>query len=122
MSIVRCLWHPRLNQLAVGSECGNVFLYYDPDRSTRGAMLCVGKTKKKKQQVEALVDNAILTPHALPMFRQARPTSTARKEEKARKDPVKSHQPELPQTAKGEKLFRLGTYAANKKLKYLVKT
>merc|ERR1712004_659942 len=64
-------------------------------------MLCVSKTRKKKQQVEALVDHAIMTPHALPMFRKDRPTSTRVKEEKARKDPVKSHQPELPITGKG---------------------
>ena len=37
-----------------------------------------------------------LTAYALPMFRQGRETSTKKQEERARRDPVKSHRPDLP--------------------------
>ena len=36
------------------------------------------------------------------MFRQARPTSTRKQEEKDRKDPTKSHRPDLPVTGQGK--------------------
>ena len=42
-----------------------------------------------------------LAAYALPMFRERRPTSTHRQEEKLRKDPVKSHRPDLPVTGPG---------------------
>ena len=38
----------------------------------------------------------VITPHALPMFREDKPKSTRRAIETARKDPVLSRQPELP--------------------------
>ena len=34
-SVVRCLWHPKTNQLAVGLADGNVKILYDPDKSHR---------------------------------------------------------------------------------------
>lgn len=43
----------------------------------------------------------VITPHALPMFREDKPRSTRRAIEKARKDPVLSRQPELPIGSKG---------------------
>jgi hypothetical protein len=43
----------------------------------------------------------IITPHALPLFRQDKPKSVKKQMEKDRLDPVKSHRPELPITAKG---------------------
>lgn len=43
----------------------------------------------------------ILTAHALPLFKDEGSKSLKRKREKERKDPVLSHQPELPITGKG---------------------
>ena len=37
-----------------------------------------------------------ISAYALPMFRQNRESSTKKQDEKARKDPVKSHRPDLP--------------------------
>ena len=52
------------------------------------------------QYISLLKRTDVLTPvisaHALPMFREGRQTSTRKQEEKARKDPVKSHRPDLP--------------------------
>lgn len=95
-STVRFLWHPKLNQMVVGCGDGQVKLYYDPDKSHRGAMLCVVKRERKVKQTEIMASQNIITPYALPMFRQGRPTSTKKFEERIRKDPVKSHRPDLP--------------------------
>lgn len=46
--------------------------------------------------MEAMVTQHILTPHALPLFRQDRAKTTRKIMEKARQDPVKSHRPDLP--------------------------
>ena len=34
-SVVRCLWHPKLNQMVLGCGDGRVHLYYDPKKSHR---------------------------------------------------------------------------------------
>lgn len=101
-SVVRCLWHPRLNQIVVGSADGIVKLFYDPKKSHRGALLCVVKKPRESKQVQVMSTRQIITPYALPMFREARPTSTKKYEEKVRKDPVKSRRPDLPINGPGE--------------------
>lgn len=34
-SVVRCLWHPKLNQIMVGTGNGLTKVYYDPVKSHR---------------------------------------------------------------------------------------
>lgn len=46
-SVVRSLWHPKLNQLIVSTSSGIVKTYYDAALSERGAKLCAVKTKKR---------------------------------------------------------------------------
>lgn len=48
------------------------------------------------------VEYCAVSAYALPMFREGRPTSTRKQEEKVRKDPVKSHRPDLPVYGPGE--------------------
>ncbi|XP_029434454.1 WD repeat-containing protein 70 isoform X2 [Rhinatrema bivittatum] len=108
-SVVRCLWHPKLNQIMVGTGNGLAKVYYDPNRSQRGAKLCVVKTKRKAKQAEALTQNYIITPHALPMFREPRQRSTRKQLEKDRLDPLKSHKPEPPVAGPGRG-GRVGTH------------
>uniref|UniRef100_A0A3B4FN05 WD repeat-containing protein 70 n=1 Tax=Pundamilia nyererei TaxID=303518 RepID=A0A3B4FN05_9CICH len=100
-SVVRCLWHPKLNQIMVGTGNGLVKVYYDPVKSHRGAKLCVVKSKRKEKHAEALTQDYIITPHALPMFREARQRSTRKQLEKDRLDPKKSHKPEPPVSGPG---------------------
>ncbi|RXN18006.1 WD repeat-containing 70 [Labeo rohita] len=100
-SIVRCLWHPKLNQIMVGTGNGLAKVYYDPVKSQRGAMLCVVKSKRKERHAETLTQDYIITPHALPMFREARQRSTRKQLEKDRLDPVRSHKPEPPVSGPG---------------------
>ncbi|XP_041666142.1 WD repeat-containing protein 70 [Cheilinus undulatus] len=100
-SVVRCLWHPKLNQIMVGTGNGLAKVYYDPVKSHRGAKLCVVKSKRKEKQAELLTQDYIITPHALPMFREARQRSTRKQLEKDRLDPKKSHKPEPPVSGPG---------------------
>ncbi|XP_076614029.1 WD repeat-containing protein 70 [Chaetodon auriga] len=100
-SVVRCLWHPKLNQIMVGTGNGLAKVYYDPVKSHRGAKLCVVKNKRKEKQAETLTQDYIITPHALPMFREARQRSTRKQLEKDRLDPKKSHKPEPPVSGPG---------------------
>ncbi|XP_019387524.1 PREDICTED: WD repeat-containing protein 70 [Crocodylus porosus] len=108
-SVVRCLWHPKLNQIMVGTGNGLAKVYYDPIKSQRGAKLCVVKTKRKARQAETLTQDYIITPHALPMFREPRQRSTRKQLEKDRLDPVKSHKPEPPVAGPGRG-GRVGTH------------
>lgn len=94
--VIKTLWHPKLQQIFVGAGNGTVKAYYDESRSIRGAKLCAVKTRKKTKQIEVVAAQQIITPHALPMFRQEKPKSIRKKMEKERLDPVKSHRPDLP--------------------------
>ncbi|XP_015602153.1 gastrulation defective protein 1 homolog [Cephus cinctus] len=97
--VIKTLWHPKLNQIFVGCGNGVVKAYYDPKRSMRGAKLCVVKTHLKPKHIEIMSTQQIITPHALPLFRQDRPKSVRKQMEKDRLDPVKSHRPDLPITS-----------------------
>uniref|UniRef100_A0A1A9WIQ5 WD_REPEATS_REGION domain-containing protein n=1 Tax=Glossina brevipalpis TaxID=37001 RepID=A0A1A9WIQ5_9MUSC len=97
--IIKTLWHPKLNQLFVGCGNGVIKCYYDEKRSFRGAKLCVVKTYRKKKHAEIMGVSQIITPHALPMFRQEKSRSSRKKIEKERLDPVKSRRPDLPITS-----------------------
>ncbi|XP_008324096.1 WD repeat-containing protein 70 [Cynoglossus semilaevis] len=102
-SVVRCLWHPKLNQIMVGTGNGLAKVYYDPVKSHRYVHCCKKKKKKllKEKHAETLTQDYIITPHALPMFREARQRSTRKQLEKDRLDPRKSHKPEPPVSGPG---------------------
>uniref|UniRef100_A0A6V7M2I5 Uncharacterized protein n=1 Tax=Bracon brevicornis TaxID=1563983 RepID=A0A6V7M2I5_9HYME len=97
--VIKTLWHPKLNQIFVGCGNGTVKTYYDSKRSLRGAKLCAIKTRHKQNHIEMVSTQQIITPHALPLFRQDRPKSVRKQMEKDRLDPVKSRRPDLPITS-----------------------
>lgn len=97
--IIKAVWHAKLNQIFIGCGNGVVKCYYDKRRSLRGAKLCVIKTNRKKQSMEVVSTQQIITPHALPLFRQEKLRTSKKKMEKDRLDPVKSHRPDLPITS-----------------------
>jgi len=101
--LVRADWHPKINQILAGSGDGAVRVYFDPDRSARGAKLCVVKKRTQAKSVNYIASQRIIVPYALPMFKEgsSRQQSTFRRLEKERKNPVTSHKPELPQSHKG---------------------
>ncbi|KAI9012505.1 WD40-repeat-containing domain protein [Phycomyces nitens] len=101
-SVVKVLWHPRINQIVTGSADGTVSVFYSPTHSVRGAKLCVVKEAKKRAVDDYEIDRPIITPHALPMFRDDEPRSSKRKREKLRRDPKVSHRPEMPVNGPGK--------------------
>ncbi|XKL67458.1 hypothetical protein PGB90_002949 [Kerria lacca] len=93
--IIKTQWHPRLEQIFVGCGNGLVKVYYG-EESVKGAKICVTKKPSKSKQMETISHQQIITPHALPIFRQDRPKSIRKQMEKERLDPVKSRRPDLP--------------------------
>jgi hypothetical protein len=91
--VVKVLWHPRINQIVTGSADGNVHVFYSPTHSSRGVKMCVVKEQKKRAVDDYEIDRPIITPHALPMFKEERVRSQKRKLSKIRKDPKASHRP-----------------------------
>ncbi len=70
---------------------------------------------------DALAAPYIMTPHALPMYRDLDPgNGTKRKREKERMDPKKSRRPELPVTGPG-KGGRVGASATQHVVQNLVR-
>lgn len=97
---------------------GGTHILYDPSISQRGALVCVGRAPRKKSIDDFEPEPVIHNPHALPLFRDQ--PSRKRQREKALKDPMKSHKPELPVTGPG---FggRVGTTKGSLLTQYLLK-
>jgi hypothetical protein len=122
---VKVFWHSKINQvrgvpwvlhdrtdfrrlkIVTGLANGQIVVLYSPMTSLNGAKLLLSKGPPRKVTIEdmsdALAAPAILTPHALPMFRDGDMDGrgTKRKKEKDRLDPRKSMRPELPVTGPG---------------------
>ncbi|XP_013165670.1 PREDICTED: gastrulation defective protein 1 homolog [Papilio xuthus] len=97
--VIKAVWHAKLNQIFVGCGNGTIKCYYDQKRSLRGAKLCIVKTHRKKSSVGIVSTQQIITPHALPLFRQEKLRTSKKRMEKDRLDPVKSRRPDLPITS-----------------------
>lgn len=97
---------------------GGTHILYDPNQSERGALVCVSRAPRKKSVHDFEASPVIHNPHALPLFRDQ--PSRKRLREKALKDPLKSHKPELPVTGPG---FggRVGTTKGSLLTQYLLK-
>ncbi|EFA12723.1 gastrulation defective protein 1 homolog [Tribolium castaneum] len=96
---IKLLWHPKLNQIFVGTGNGIIKCFYDQKKSLRGATLCAVKVHRKAQHSEVVSTQQVITPHALPLFRQERRKTSRKQMEKDRLDPVKSRRPDLPITS-----------------------
>ncbi|CAG8537772.1 16632_t:CDS:10 [Acaulospora colombiana] len=72
-SVIRVLWHSRINQIITGSADGSVQVFYDPNTSVRGAKLCVVREPKKRAIDEYEINRPIIAPHSLSLFRDDRP-------------------------------------------------
>ena len=94
-SVVGLLWHPRLNQLVLGNADGGTYVLYDPEHSQKGALLCADKAPPKRAGLFYTGGAMqIMTPNALPMFKDAELDHRKRRREE-RRDPLKSHKPEF---------------------------
>ncbi|KAI0314992.1 WD40-repeat-containing domain protein [Amylostereum chailletii] len=118
-------WHPKLNQIVAGLTNGQINVFYSPSTSLNGAKLLLNKGPARKITIEdmsdALAAPTIITPHALPMFRDGEEMrGSKRKREKDRQDPRKSRRPELPVTGPG-KGGRVGASATQHVVQNLVR-
>ncbi|KAG1777439.1 hypothetical protein EV702DRAFT_1179538 [Suillus placidus] len=104
---VKVVWHSKINQIITGLANGTIAVLYSPETSLNGAKLLLSKGAPKRRTIEDLSDAlaapTILTPHALPMFKDGEGLvkGMKRKREKDRMDPRKSRRPELPVTGPG---------------------
>ncbi|KAJ2390828.1 hypothetical protein GGI23_005545, partial [Coemansia sp. RSA 2559] len=92
-------WHHQIDQLAIASTTGDIAILYNPGASG-GATLCAGKAPKLRASEIAEHMGPILTPHALPLFREDK-VSAKRRRDKARDDPVLSKKPRMPVSGHG---------------------
>ena len=60
-SVIRSLWHPKLNQIVASNSDGTVRMLYDMQRSSRGALLCSFRVKRKRMDVFTNAKNPIIT-------------------------------------------------------------
>ncbi|KAH8100556.1 hypothetical protein BXZ70DRAFT_892966, partial [Cristinia sonorae] len=122
---VKVLWHSKINQIVTGMANGEIRVMYSPQTSLNGAKLLLNKGPPRKATVEDMSDAVsaptIITPHALPMFRDGEiGRGSKRKREKDRMDPRKSRRPELPVTGPG-KGGRVGASATQHVVQNLVR-
>lgn len=90
-SVVRLLWHPKLNQIFAGSADNSVHLFYDPDRSWHGALLCAGRAPRKADAADVnLGIGPVITPGA-GEYQMA----PKRKKQMERKQAASSHRPDV---------------------------
>eukprot|EP01133_Synstelium_polycarpum_P005871 gene5871-6790_t len=89
-SALHVLWNEKINQILVGCADGATRFFYDPDRSTRGIRMCVNKAPRKKDPADFEPDRPIITPFALPLFKQP----NVGKKERTKKDRARMHRPE----------------------------
>ncbi|TRM61440.1 transcription factor [Schizophyllum amplum] len=122
----KVVWHTRINQILVGLSNGEIQVLYSPTTSLNGAKLLSNKGPPRKVTVEDMSDMVsaptILTPHALPMFRDGDGIirGQKRKAEQGKQDPRKSMRPEMPITGPG-KGGRVGASATQHVVQNLVR-
>jgi len=103
-SVIRVAWHPRINQIFATTSLGAIHVLYSPELSVRGATMAVKRTARQPRSEDSsiIAPSAILTPNALPMFRDDAPgRGKKRKFEKDRNDAVKTQKPLPPITGPG---------------------
>ena len=90
-SVIRCEWHPKINQIITTSSDNDARVYFDPELSVRGAINCITKEPRKQHADDIQYGNAILAPHALPDFKENYQSATKKlmKEEEEKREKQK---------------------------------
>lgn len=77
-SVIRSRWHPKINHLFYTYSSGSMQVSCDPERSQNGLIdsssVVSSKRRKKYISQNDVVVKKIMTPHALPLFRDDQPT------------------------------------------------
>ncbi|KAJ1646469.1 hypothetical protein J3B02_000986 [Coemansia erecta] len=95
---INICWHPRINQIAASSSEGSACVLYNEDGVRGGAILCANKKIVKRQAIEAT--GPIITPHALPLFKDEPRQSSAGAKRRRETEMLKS-KPGMPQYGHG---------------------
>ncbi|GAA5856929.1 hypothetical protein JCM8547_008470 [Rhodosporidiobolus lusitaniae] len=131
-SVVRVLWHKKINQIITSSSSGSLHVLYSPTLSVKGALLAVTRPVRRPQiddftssGLSSEHDRPIIAPHALPMFKEDGGVSAGgrggkRKRERERMDPQKTMKPLPPVTGPG-KGGRIGAAATQHVVQGLVR-
>ncbi|TNY22933.1 WD40-repeat-containing domain protein [Rhodotorula diobovata] len=137
-SVVRVLWHPKINQILTGSADGSIHVLYSPATAIKGVTLAVTRAPKARQVDDfasasmltgelGSVDRPIIAPHSLPMFKDDVGAGTSaggrggkRKRERERHDPQKTMKPMPPVQGPG-KGGRIGAAATQHVVQGLVR-
>jgi len=81
-------WHPKINQLLVGTSAGKVHVFYDPRMSNKGALLSVIRKPRIKDPNDYEPPRPVLVPNSLPMFTET--FTSKRKQLREMYNPAKS--------------------------------
>lgn len=105
-SVIKTVWNQRINQILLTTSIGSTHVLYNPETSTKGVTLALGRTGKPRSTAadEGAITGTILTPHALPMFQddaRLMGKTGKRKREKERQDPSKTMKPLPPMSGPG---------------------
>lgn len=126
-SVVKVLWHPRINQILASTSLGAVHVLYSPESSLKGATMSVTRMARQRGNedvgADGLPTGTILTPHALPMFKdddRLMGKTGKRKREKERQDPVITQKP-LPPIKGPGKGGRVGASATQHVVQNIVR-
>jgi WD40 repeat protein len=99
-SVVRVLWHPKLQQVLCSTSAGTLRLLYDPLLSKNGALLTAGRVPRRVNASDfmcvdstAVDEGSIINPNALPMYRDERFKKRRRGDEKR---PGELRKPDFP--------------------------
>jgi hypothetical protein len=98
-SVIRLIWHPKLNQFIIGSSDYNIKFLYN-QTSQGGILNAIDKEVRSKYMDEELmfVGN-VYTPNALPMFAPSASESLLKYRD--RKDAAKTQIPQVPDSTIG---------------------
>ncbi|KAK9474208.1 WD40-repeat-containing domain protein [Dipodascopsis tothii] len=107
MSVVKVVWHAELNQIAAGLSTGSVHLLFSDRLSKGGAMVVAEKAPKKRHIDDEITADIDLDAAAAAAERMMGGTGSgsgenysqltaAQRAARERKDPIKSHKPQMP--------------------------
>ncbi|KAI5478700.1 WD repeat protein 70 [Pseudohyphozyma bogoriensis] len=128
-SVVKTLWHDKINQIVTGSSDGSIHVLYSPLTSLKGVTLAVTKAPKARAaddfSAASALNQPIIAPHSLPMFKEDFTPSAGgqggkRRREKDRHDSVKTMKPMPPVVGPG-KGGRIGAAATQHMVQGLVR-
>lgn len=111
-SVVRLVWHSKINQLFASTCKGTVHVYYSPESSSRGALLSVNRASRRRRDVEDFIseglqdtvadaDGDVMLGTGQMQTTGWSAASKRRKLDKIRKDPIASRMPERPVSGPG---------------------